>query len=123
MKVYLDDFHAEAFGLDPAEMGFFWAMWMTTWQEEGSLPSDMEQLRELLDYWFPKVHGRTFNAYVPRLLERHFKLDADGRYRNERISKRFEIDLKRVRNAAENAAKRHTASSNNNGLRRIHCIC
>jgi hypothetical protein len=62
------------------------------------------------------MHGNRFKRIVPKLLDRYFTLDSDGKFRNKRLTKEREKTEKLSGNAKENAGKRWAKERKNKEL-------
>jgi uncharacterized protein YdaU (DUF1376 family) len=85
------------------------------WRRGGALPGDLAAIRRLLATRAEPVHGRTFNAVVPRVIEHFFQLK-EGVYRNSRFDFELEKASKFSRKQAETASKRWANSKEFNQL-------
>lgn len=75
------------------------------WRRGGALPGDLASIRRLLATRAELMHGRTFKAVVPRVIERFFRLK-DGVYRSAKLDFELEKVAKFSRKQAEAASKR-----------------
>jgi uncharacterized protein YdaU (DUF1376 family) len=117
MPLYVNDFRLDTLDLKADEIGVYMIMLMIAWRrDDAALPNDMDWLRRSLKSCFSKFHGHEFNRIVPKLLDRYWKLGADDKWRNKRLTNERQIADKRSANGKQNADKRWGNPIENNDL-------
>jgi uncharacterized protein YdaU (DUF1376 family) len=125
LEIFTDAYLADTGDLTLEEHGAYHLMLYTAWRRpDNALPNDMDWLKRALAAHCKSLHGRTFNALIPRLLHRFWALDVDNNvWRQKRLDREREFRLKFNRNQSEIATKgwqkrRETAAQNeeNQGL-------
>ena len=115
MKMNWGDYFDSTVDLTIEQHGAHLLLLGIAWRRGGTLPGDLAAIRRLLASRAGSVHGRTFNALVPPVLERFFYLE-EGVYRNFRIDFELEKAAKFSRNQSETASKRWGRFKNVIGL-------
>lgn len=86
MPLYVTDYLTDTLDLSAEEHGCYLLLMMLCWRRPNcDLPNDMEWLKRSVRSMASDMHGNRFNRIVPRLLERFFKLDIDGMWRQPRL--------------------------------------
>jgi uncharacterized protein YdaU (DUF1376 family) len=105
MPFYPADFQTSTLGLDADEIGIYMILLCLAWQSgDGTITSDMAELKKVLQRCCCNFHGLTFNRIVPKLLKRFF-VEKEGRMVQERVENELrtarEISEKQSRNSRE----------------------
>lgn len=117
MPMFWGDYLADTLDLGAEEHGCYLLMLGMAWRRpDGALPNDLKLLKRILAGCCSDMHGNRFNKIVPRILERFWTLDSDGKWRQKRLGKEREKLEKRSGNARENARKRWGVANENNSL-------
>lgn len=104
LPLWTDAYLADTLDLDMADHGIYLLMLMLAWRRpDCALPDDMAWLKRSLAACGGGLHGHTFNARVPRLLDRFWTLHSDGTWHQKRL------DKERVRVAGQSDQKRQSA--------------
>jgi uncharacterized protein YdaU (DUF1376 family) len=106
MPFYPADFRADTLDLTAAEIGAYIVLLMLAWQRGGPIPGDAKLLRRMIQTHIADFHGHSFNAIIPKLLERYFYKDEDGDWRQKRIEKEIEKAESISKKQSQNVAKR-----------------
>ena len=101
MKMNWGDYFNSTVDLTIEQHGAHLLLLGIAWRRGGTLPGDLAAIRRLLASRAGSVHGRTFNALVPPVLEKFFYLE-EGVYRNFRIDFELEKAAKFSRNRSRN---------------------
>lgn len=116
MPLYVGDYRMDTLDLTTEQHGAYMILLMLSWLRDDGLPDDMDYLKRSLRCFAPDMHGNRFNRLIPPLLRRYFKLDTDGRWRQDRVEKEREKSRKFSEYAREKANKRWRGSNKVNGL-------
>lgn len=106
MPFYPADFRMDTLDLNASETGVYVVMLMLSWQRRGPLSGDMNILKRMLQTCIADFHGHSFNAIVPKLLNRYFYQDENGDWRQKRIEKELEKADAVSRKQSQNVSKR-----------------
>ena len=106
MPFYPADFRADTLDLTAAEIGAYIVLLMLAWQRGGPIPGDAKLLRRMIQTHVADFHGHSFNAIIPKLLERYFYKDEDGDWRQKRIEKEIERAESISKKQSQNVSKR-----------------
>lgn len=107
MPLYVGDYYADTLDLEAQEHGIYLLILMLAWRrEDAAIPNDMPWLKRSLKTCIAEFHGHTFNAIVPRLLNRYFELGADNKWRNKRLTLERQKALKLSAKQSQNIGKR-----------------
>lgn len=117
MPLYVNDFKMDTFDLTNGEVGVYMILLMLAWQrEDAAIPNDMAWLKRSLKAWIADFHGHTFNAIVPKLLDRYFTLGADNKWRNKRLSN----ERQKAAKLSSNGFQKKSEMKENNDLAATH---
>lgn len=112
MPLYVVDYILDTKHLTTEQHGAYLLLLMVAWRRrDGALPNDALWLRSNL----PPMHGRTYNALVPPILEEFFVLE-ENQWVSKRLRKELEKAAKFSRKQSENVSKRYAANNKNNDL-------
>lgn len=91
MPWWTDAYFADTGDLTMLEHGGYMVLLAIAWRRpDNALPDDMEWLKRAVGAHCAELHGRTFNAVVPKLLSRFFVL-SDGVWRQNRLDREREF--------------------------------
>lgn len=113
LPLWTDAYMADTLDLSLEEHGLYLLMLMLAWRRpDCALPNDMPWLKRSLSACCAGgVHGHTFNARVPKILERFFRLQDDGKWHQKRLDKERLYLRKRSDLGRQNAVKRWSKQS------------
>lgn len=112
---YVADYQMDTLDLTLEQHGAYMLLLILSWRRpDGGL--DESDLKRSFQALAAGLHGRTYNAVVPPLLNRFFTLGEDGLYRNKRLEEERQKCTKLSAKQSENALKRHAANRENNNL-------
>ena len=101
LPLWTDAYLADTLDLSTREHGLYLLMMMIAWRRpDCALPDDMAWLKRSLQASANGLHGHTFNAIVPKLLDRFWKLE-NGKW----FQKRLQKERKYLRNRSETQRK------------------
>jgi uncharacterized protein YdaU (DUF1376 family) len=101
MPFYIQDFELDTLDLDEGEIGVYLRMICLAWKRgDGSLPSDLKQLKHLLQALIRDFHGHKFNRIVPKLLARYWYKQGE-----QYFQKRVVFELKKADKVAANLSQ------------------
>lgn len=89
MPLFTAEYMTDTADLTMKEHGLYMLMLMVAWRrDDTALPNDMSWLKRTLGaYCADGVHGRTFNAFVPNILDRFWHIGLDGKWHQKRLDK------------------------------------
>jgi uncharacterized protein YdaU (DUF1376 family) len=87
LPLWTDSYLADTLDLTQGEHGIYLIMLMLAWRRpDCALPDDMAWLKRSLQSCCRGLHGHTFNAIVPKILDR-FWFKEDGKWCQKRLQK------------------------------------
>lgn len=89
LPLWTDAYMADTLDLQAEDHAIYIVMLMLAWKrEDNAIPNDMKWLKKTLSSCFRDgMHGHTFNARVPKILTRFWKLHQDGKWHQKRLDK------------------------------------
>jgi uncharacterized protein YdaU (DUF1376 family) len=106
MPLWTDAYLADTSDLTTNEHGCYLLMLMIAWRRpECALPDDMAWLKRAMAGFAAGFHGHTFNAIVPGLLKRFFRLEG-GQWTQKRLQKERAYLKARSAKQRQNALKK-----------------
>lgn len=106
MPWWTDAYFADTGDLTMLEHGGYMVLLAIAWRRpDNALPDDMEWLKRAVGAHCAELHGRTFNAVVPKLLSRFFVL-SDGVWRQKRLDHEREFLREKSKRQRERVLKR-----------------
>lgn len=122
LPLFTDAYLADTLDLTTQEHGIYLVMLMIAWRRRDcSLPDDMAWLKRSLQSCCAGLHGRTFNAVVPKLLNR-FWVRKESETGPKWCQNRLEKELKYLRNRSETNSKAAQQRWKNNHLHNANGI-
>jgi uncharacterized protein YdaU (DUF1376 family) len=119
LPLWTDAYIADTPDLTTAEHGCYLLMLMIAWRRpDCALPDDMPWLKRSIAGCAAGFHGHTFNAIVPGLLKRFFRLEG-GQWTQKRLSKERAYLKARSAKQRQNALKRSSKRAQTVGKRGV----
>jgi uncharacterized protein YdaU (DUF1376 family) len=118
LPLWTDAYLADTADLNACEHGCYLIMLMIAWRRpDCALPNDLQWMQRALNaYCGGSMHGNRFNSIVPKLLERFFQIEPDGKFHQKRLRKEREFVANFSRTQTEKIKKRWANVRGNNGL-------
>lgn len=113
LPLWTDAYLADTLDLTFEDHGLYLLMLLLAWRRpDNALPNDMAWLkRALAAYCAGGIHGHTFNARVPKLLQRFWSLSADGKWHQKRLDRERAYLVERSEKNRQTALKRWSNQS------------
>ena len=101
----------------PEDVGIYLTMMGLAWlRGDATIPGDMAELKDLLQYHIRELHGHTFNRVVPSLLDRFFERREDGRFIHRGVENELKVSRKLLANRKQPRSKSEQNETTSNKI-------